>query len=323
LSLIPCAAAFGSQTCALSGESSPSAANASSTRPGPLEQLSGLDLCLLRHWRCLEVELRPDPLLLTRPNSSDPERVTPRMRTILVSWLSEVALQFQFRQETLFMAVSVLDRFLSVRTDVSRDSLQMVGTCCLMIAAKHEEVFERSTHDYVEIADNSFTLRQLLRCETDILSAVGWRINAPTAASYLSLYHSILWPHLWRGSPDADGAEGSGPLLSLAMYLAELAGLERDMLRFLPSTVAAASLAVAARATGAPLGGADAAALASLAAPAMAEAAASVAGVHARACALSNTDSGNPWVAVKEKYSHRVWKKVALIAPSCAEGRGE
>lgn len=40
--------------------------------------------------------------------------LTPEMRTIAVSWLVEVVGEFQLQQETLFLAVSYLDRFLSV-----------------------------------------------------------------------------------------------------------------------------------------------------------------------------------------------------------------
>jgi hypothetical protein len=39
------------------------------------------------------------------------EFVTPQMRSIVTSWLSEVAGEFGMQQETLFLAVALLDRF--------------------------------------------------------------------------------------------------------------------------------------------------------------------------------------------------------------------
>lgn len=40
-----------------------------------------------------------------------------RMRALLVDWLIQVHSRFQLLQETLFMTVAILDRFLQVRGD--------------------------------------------------------------------------------------------------------------------------------------------------------------------------------------------------------------
>lgn len=52
------------------------------------------------------------------PSHQDPalEPVTPQMRMIVASWLSEVAYEFTMQQETLFLAVSLRDRFLDSST---------------------------------------------------------------------------------------------------------------------------------------------------------------------------------------------------------------
>ncbi len=39
--------------------------------------------------------------------------VTPQMRMIVTSWMCEVACEFTLQQETLFLAVELLDRFLA------------------------------------------------------------------------------------------------------------------------------------------------------------------------------------------------------------------
>jgi hypothetical protein len=43
--------------------------------------------------------------------SMQPE-INEKMRAILVDWLIEVHLKFKLRAETLFIAISILDRFL-------------------------------------------------------------------------------------------------------------------------------------------------------------------------------------------------------------------
>lgn len=44
------------------------------------------------------------------------QEVTPKMRSVLVDWLVEVHQQFHLLQETLYLTVAIIDRFLSVRT---------------------------------------------------------------------------------------------------------------------------------------------------------------------------------------------------------------
>lgn len=43
------------------------------------------------------------------------QEVTPKMRCVLVDWLVEVHQQFRLMQETLYLTVAIIDRFLQVR----------------------------------------------------------------------------------------------------------------------------------------------------------------------------------------------------------------
>lgn len=56
------------------------------------------------------------------------------MRTILVDWLVEVCEEYRLQSETLCLAVSYIDRFLSTMS-VVRAKLQLVGTAAMFIAA--------------------------------------------------------------------------------------------------------------------------------------------------------------------------------------------
>ena len=60
------------------------------------------------------------------------------MRTILVDWLIEVAVEFHLSSETLFLTVSFMDHFLEVmQPQVLRKYLQLVGVAAMLIASKH------------------------------------------------------------------------------------------------------------------------------------------------------------------------------------------
>lgn len=56
------------------------------------------------------------------------------MRTILVDWLVEVCEEYRLQSETLCLAVSYIDRFLSTMS-VVRAKLQLVGTAAMFIAS--------------------------------------------------------------------------------------------------------------------------------------------------------------------------------------------
>lgn len=56
------------------------------------------------------------------------------MRSILVDWLIDVAVEFDLQTETLFLAVNFVDRCLSV-FPIDRATLQLLGTTCMFIAA--------------------------------------------------------------------------------------------------------------------------------------------------------------------------------------------
>jgi cyclin A len=60
--------------------------------------------------------------------------ITHSMRAILIDWLVEVCEEYKIHNETLFLAVSFIDRFLS-HMSVLRGKLQLVGTAAMFIAA--------------------------------------------------------------------------------------------------------------------------------------------------------------------------------------------
>ena len=63
--------------------------------------------------------------------------INSQMRTILVDWLIEVQENFELFHETLYLAVRLVDTYLS-RREVKREYLQLVGATCMLIAAKFE-----------------------------------------------------------------------------------------------------------------------------------------------------------------------------------------
>ena len=93
------------------------------------------------------------------------------MRCILVDWLVEVSVEYKFNPQTLFLAVNYIDRFLSCMS-VNRTKLQLVGTCCMYVASKFEEIYPPDLSEFTFITEDTYSKRQLVRMEALILKVV-------------------------------------------------------------------------------------------------------------------------------------------------------
>lgn len=73
----------------------------------------------------------------TRPKAGYMKKqpdITNSMRAILVDWLVEVGEEYKLQNETLYLAVNYIDRFLSSMS-VLRGKLQLVGTAAMLLAS--------------------------------------------------------------------------------------------------------------------------------------------------------------------------------------------
>ena len=71
---------------------------------------------------------------------------------------------------------------------VPRSNLQLISVACMLVASKHEEERHPSVQDFTSIADNCFLPGDLLKMESLVLQTLGFRINAPTSHTFLSLF---------------------------------------------------------------------------------------------------------------------------------------
>ena len=86
--------------------------------------------------------------------------ITTNMRSVLVDWLVEVVDEFSLQSSTLYLAVSLVDRFLS-HMSVLRGKLQLVGSTAMYMAAKLEEIYPPELSDFAYITDNTYTQQQV------------------------------------------------------------------------------------------------------------------------------------------------------------------
>lgn len=84
------------------------------------------------------------------------------MRAILVDWLIDVHLKFKLLNETLFLTINIIDKYLSTRFNILRSKLQLVGVAALLISTKYEEIYPPTVKDLVYITDNAYTKDEIL-----------------------------------------------------------------------------------------------------------------------------------------------------------------
>jgi len=160
-----------------------------------------------------------------------------KMRAILSDWLGEVHRKYRLRRETYFLAMSLVDRYLSRAAHVPRRRFQLVGVTALLIAAKFEEIRPPSLADLSYVTDRSCSVEDILATEVTMLAALGYEVAGPTAAHFLRLLEA---------APACPPAPGAAPA---AWHLLEL-GLSAGALQP-PSRAAAAALLAGRRLAGA------------------------------------------------------------------------
>ncbi|XP_056134763.1 G2/mitotic-specific cyclin-B2 [Lampris incognitus] len=165
-----------------------------------------------------------------RPKYMQGYEITERMRALLIDWLIQVHSRFQLLQETLYLTVAVLDRFLQVHP-ISRRKLQLVGVTAMLVASKYEEMYCPDVGDFSYITDNAFSKAQILEMERVILQQLNFDLGRP------------LPLHFLRRASKASNCNVEKHML--AKYLMELTLLDYDMVHYRPSEIAAASLYLA------------------------------------------------------------------------------
>lgn len=110
-------------------------------------------------------------------------------RARAVHWLLEVAAQVDFQQDTLCLAVAVLDQFLALRSIEPRDILGY-AVCALHLASKLEEDALSFSH-YEFVAQGKVTVAELSDKERVMLETLNYNVRYETAAAFLPSFQTL------------------------------------------------------------------------------------------------------------------------------------
>ena len=158
------------------------------------------------------------------------EELSDRMRSILIDWIVDVHLKYKLLPETLFITVSMIDKYLQ-KTSVSRSKLQLVGVTCLLIASKYEEIYPPTLQEFVHITDNTYCKSDILDMEFHLLHSLSFDLTFPTPYRFLERFAGLL------------AVDES--VLYYAQFLIEQSLIDINIIEYQPSQMAAAALLIA------------------------------------------------------------------------------
>jgi len=155
--------------------------------------------------------------------------LTEHDRAVTVDWLVEVHLKYNLRTESLFLSVSLLDRFLQTRK-VHRRDLQLISVSAAFIASKFEEIDPPDIRDFVFVTEKAVTKEAILDMEVRMLRALEFCLCRPTAVHFVDRYQ--------RANHCSEKQR------FLQQYLLELSLVDFQMGKYSPAHQAAAALLV-------------------------------------------------------------------------------
>jgi hypothetical protein len=179
----------------------------------------------------LEEEMMPNPNYMAQQSD-----ITWPMRQTLVDWLLQVHIRYHMLPETLWIAINIVDRFLSKRV-VSLIKLQLVGVTAMFIASKYEEILAPSIDEFVFMTDNGYTKAEILKGERIVLATLDFKVS-----TYCSPYS---WMRRISKADDYDLQTRT-----LGKFLSEVMLLDYRFLGAKPSLLAAVSMYTARRMLG-------------------------------------------------------------------------
>ena len=148
-----------------------------------------------------------------------------KMRAILIDWLIDVHLKFNFKQETLYITIHIIDSYLSLKK-IQRCNFQLLGVTALVIACKQNEIIFHKLKEYCYITDNAYSEEDIKDMEYKILSTLKFNILNPSSLSFFEIYGNK-----YDFSQDKKKFD-------FGQFLMESFYLDENCLKYNPSTIA-------------------------------------------------------------------------------------
>ncbi|KAI8621344.1 cyclin-like protein, partial [Chytriomyces sp. MP71] len=189
---------------------------------------------IFEYMKLMETKTTPNPNYMTNQ-----PHLTWEMRSLLVDWLHSLHTRLHLLPETLFLAVNLMDRFMSLKQGVGRDKFQLVGLTCLQVACKYEEVMVPSVAVLVHMVQGGYSAEEVLKAERFVLGMIGFGVGYNGPVPFLK---RVLAVDARGVGEDRDAAREVSKVSLLARYFCEVVLLDPAFVGAVPSMVATAAV---------------------------------------------------------------------------------
>ncbi|KAF4360631.1 hypothetical protein F8388_018762 [Cannabis sativa] len=134
--------------------------------------------------------------------------------------------------------VSDIYAYLQEIETLDRQSLQLLGVSSMLIASrKYEEIGPPHVEDFCYITDNTYTMEEVVKMESEVLKSLKFELGNPTIKTFVRRFINV--------AQESNKPPPNLHLEFLSYYLAELSLLDYHCVKFLPSLVAASVIFLA------------------------------------------------------------------------------
>ena len=104
----------------------------------------------------------------------------------------------EYKEETLYMATSLVDRYLALLTILEQPSpcLIRIAFVCVLLAAKHEEPIQPSFNRMVHLIKTEYNFEtskeELVQLERSVITLLDWGLHIETPIFFLERYQRLF-----------------------------------------------------------------------------------------------------------------------------------
>lgn len=172
-------------------------------------------------------------------NSSLDTPVDASCRYVMAKWCCEIADFCKYKRETVAIAMNCLDRFMATPTGLQivldRNLYQLASMTALYSSVKIHEQEAMDPNLISSLSRGVHTPKAVEEMEAEMLRAIQWRVNPPTAMSFVRSMMDLV-PHHVVGVAERE------TITEITKFQTELAVNDYNFSRFQASSIAFASL---------------------------------------------------------------------------------
>jgi len=151
----------------------------------------------------------------------------------MLEWMVNTQLKLKIENETLFMAYSMITRYLRIKK-VTQYEFLILCFSSLIIASKYNKRCSPHLEKFLATTNNLLSKAEVIKTELTILQLFNFNISFPTVFDFLQRFSKLM------------GLDER--VFKFALFICELQALNLSMTRYRPSLIAAGSLYLAEKA---------------------------------------------------------------------------